>query len=205
MMDALDTLLERSSAAIGQSIAETSVLPDDLKPIENLLRGRNGFWAAQSGLHVLPYDEEVTPNIQLNKQIEEHLNRYPTLNNPIVFAFDTYGMPFLFDSNGFAQLDYETGTLAPMGRSVEEWAQILIEDFSMFTAYPVAEAWQNENGPIPTGKRLFPARPFIMGGEYAPSNLTAIDIRDGIGAASEMYLQTKDLPDGSEVRIVVTN
>lgn len=205
MSEPLDKLLERSSAAIGRAIDGSEALPDYLEPIERLLRARNGFWAGYSALHVLPFDLRVEPSLHLNEALAKPVSRYQSLNKPIVFAFDACGMPFIFDTDRFAHLNYETGELVSMGTTLDEWAQKLVQDFSKFTAWPLVEAWQNKNGALPVGKRLFPTRPFIMGGQYDASNLNAVEILDGFGAASEIYLQTKDLPDGSKVRIVVAD
>ncbi|WP_300526941.1 hypothetical protein [Maricaulis sp.] len=205
MPDALDILLERSSEAIGRPIGKLGDLAERLEPIRPLLERRNGFWAGLSALYILPFDHLEKPNLELTDAIVEYAGRYEALRQGTIFGFDLYGMPFLFNESGFGHLNYETGEVDAMGSSVNEWAQALVGDFGRFTAWPVAEAWQEANGPIPKDARLYPVRPFIMGGEYDISNLRPCKIEDGFGAASQIYQQTKDLPEGAQVRIVVSD
>lgn len=205
MADALDKLLEHSSSAIGRPVTEVGGLSERYEPIRPLLERRNGFWAGFSALHVLPYDRSSYPNLSLSDQLNDALNLFEEATGGVIFAFDVYGMPFIFRGNEFGQLDYGTGKVDPMGSSVADWARILVEDFSLFTGWPLAEAWQKEHGELPVGVRLFPTRPFFMGGEYKTSNLRAVSIADGFGAAAQIYNQTKNLPDGTQVQIVVAD
>jgi hypothetical protein len=62
--------------------------------------------------------------------------------------------------------DPETGDRRVVASSLEEWAQQLLADFELMTAYPLAEAWQKQFGPLPLRKRLIPKIPFVLGGDF---------------------------------------
>ncbi|GLK51569.1 hypothetical protein GCM10017621_10770 [Maricaulis virginensis] len=141
----------------------------------------------------------------LSEKLASDLSLFEQATDSVIFAFDAYGMPFIYRDDEFGHLDYGTGKIDPMGRSVTDWARILIEDFALFTGWPLVEAWQKEHGGLPVGSRLFPCRPFFLGGDYKTSNLRAVSIADGFGAAAQIYNQTKDLPDGAKVEIVVAD
>jgi hypothetical protein len=47
--------------------------------------------------------------------------------------------------------------------------------------------------------------PPVLGGEYAVDNVFSISLAEHYSFLSDLYRQTKDLPDGSRVEIVVRN
>jgi hypothetical protein len=55
---------------------------------------------------------------------------------------------------------------APTDKDVQGWAQKILGDVDFYTGAPLADAWMEQNGPVPVGTRLSPAVPFAFGGEY---------------------------------------
>jgi len=47
--------------------------------------------------------------------------------------------------------------------------------------------------------------PPLFGGEYTIANVFPIDLREHYSVLGDMHRQTKDLPDGTRVKLVVTN
>jgi hypothetical protein len=205
MAAALDQLLERSSSAIGRPLTEIGQLPQTFEPLRPLLGHRNGFWAGYSALHVLPFDPDVTPNLNISEALAASLSVFEEAQSAAIFAFDAFGMPFIIRHGKFGHLDYGTGVVEWMGNSAEEWSDAVLSDFRRFSGWPSVEAWQAEHGELPVGTRLFPVRPFVLGGQYETSNLKAVPVADGFGAAAQIYEQTRDLPEGAQVRIVMAD
>jgi hypothetical protein len=87
-----------------------------------------------------------------------------------------------------------------MASSLEDWADQLLADYEVLTGYPLARDWQQEHGPLPAGQRLVPKIPFVLGGDFATSNLYPLDAAQGMRVRAELALQLRDLPDGTTVR-----
>jgi hypothetical protein len=49
-----------------------------------------------------------------------------------------------------------------------------------------------------------PKIPFFLGGSYSMENLWAGDAVEGMRFKADLAIQTKNLPDGSQVRIVLS-
>jgi hypothetical protein len=90
------------------------------------------------------------------------------------FAEDVFGNQFALDGDGrVVAFDAETAALDPLAESVTDWVTVLLDDWRCLTGYPVAHDWQDANRPLKRGERLFPRKPFVIGGEYTLENLTA--------------------------------
>ncbi|MFZ0815640.1 MAG: hypothetical protein WAM78_08975 [Candidatus Sulfotelmatobacter sp.] len=90
-----------------------------------------------------------------------------------------------------------------MADSIENWAEKILSNHRGETAWPLASKWQAANGPLPAGKRLMPKIPFFLGGEYSIDNLWAGDPVEGMRFKADLALQTRKLPDGSAVKLVI--
>jgi hypothetical protein len=95
----------------------------------------------------------------------------------------------------------ETGQNEFFADSVEKWAQRILADYRAETGWPLAQEWQQKNGPLPQGQRLMPKIPFVMGGEYNIENLWAGDAVQGMRFKGDMALQIRDVPDGGAVKL----
>lgn len=76
-------------------------------------------------------------------------------------------------------------------------------DYSFETGYETAHQWQQQNGPLPDGRRLLPKTPFIMGGKYEVENLFALDAVKGMRYRADIWKQIRDLPDGTPIQLKV--
>ena len=97
--------------------------------------------------------------------------------------------------------DPETGGTALIASGLNEWAKILLDDFNVWTGFSVAHDWQTQHGPIPVGSRLLPITPFVLGGEFSPDNLRAIDSTEGMRYRASIAVRIRDLPDGTSIAI----
>ena len=97
----------------------------------------------------------------------------------------------------------ETGDREFFADSIEDWADLILSDYSMQTGWKLAHQWQAANGPLPPGKRLMPKIPFILGGEYSLDNLYPGNPLEGLSFKAGIAMQTRNLPEGTKVRLRV--
>ncbi|ALV28015.1 hypothetical protein APZ00_13840 [Pannonibacter phragmitetus] len=207
MMTSLDKLLSIASSRLSERGPEISVklrsfagpLTDDLL---RMLRQRNGFYALESALHVFP-THSSSQEICLDDWNESTLwrNAYKELaDGCLFFAEDIFGGQFCIKDNLIYTFDPETGGLDYLADDMEGWAKAIITDYEILTGYPLAHQWQQQNGPLPTKKRLLPKIPFVVGGEFKMDNLYSIDSVEGMKFRANIAIQIKELPDGSQIK-----
>ncbi len=173
--------------------------------LASLLRRRNGFYAFESALHVLPA-QECPGEIGLDRW-----NRWSTWRSAyldmaeegVFFAEDVFGNQFLATPDGVYQFDSETAEMILLGQHLEDWARAILEDSDFLTGFPLAHEWQMKHGPIPQGSRLVPRIPFVAGGEFSVTNLAAIDSIEGLRFRGSIATQIRDLPDGAEIKLEI--
>jgi len=71
------------------------------------------------------------------------------------------------------------------------------------TGWRLAHEWQAVHGPLPQGKRLMPKIPFFLGGQYTLDNLWAGNSIEGMRFKADLALQTRNLPEGTKIRLKV--
>ncbi|MGD0792326.1 MAG: hypothetical protein ABR920_11210 [Terriglobales bacterium] len=171
-----------------------------------MLEHKNGFYAFESALHVFPLTSEPVNGVSLAEWNSDSLwrNDYGDLTSGLLFfAEDIMQDQFCLSTSGVLRFSAETGGTKPMADSLENWADIILRDFDRETGWTFANKWQAENGPLPPGKRLMPKSPFFLGGAYSLENLWAGDAVEGMRFKADLAIQTKNLPDGSQVRIII--
>lgn len=209
-MTSLDKLLSNASLSLSERGPEISEklcsladsLTDDLL---RLLQQRNGFYALENALHVFPTHSNPQ-EIGLDEWNENALwrNAYKELaNGCLFFAEDVFGGQFCIKGNLIYTFDPETGTLDYLADDMEGWAKAIISDYEVLTGYPLAHQWQQQNGQLPTKKRLLPRVPFVAGGEFKLDNLYLADAVEGMRFRADIANQIKDLPDGAQIKFNV--
>jgi hypothetical protein len=208
-MTCVEKLLSISSEPLASSI------PDDWAMLEGyplgqelrgLLRRKNGFYAFESALHVFPLTSDATAEMDLEQWNSDSLWRreYQDLATGLLFfAEDLFQDQFCLSAHGVLRFKAETGETTLVADSIEKWAGILLNDYDYETAWPLARKWQVEHGPLPAGKRLMPTTPFFLGGAYLLENLWAGNSVEGMRFKADVAIQTRNLPDGTPVRLVV--
>lgn len=121
----------------------------------------------------------------------------------LFFAEDIFQDQFCLAAEGVVRFVSETGNKVPMAATIEDWAKKVLDDYSQETGWILASKWQAEKGPLPNGRRLMPKIPFFLGGAYSLENFWAGDSVEGMRSKADLALQTRDLPSGAQVRLVV--
>jgi len=204
----LDKLLSIGSPSIGSTDLEDNVfaeIPEWCSPIRGLLKRRNGFYAFESALHVLPVGTpaHTIDCIRWNRPDLWKACYGADLTDVFMFAEDAFGRQFGLKPSGVIHFEPETGIAAGLASDLDEWAASLLADHRWLTGWPLAHEWQSQNGRLADGERLVPVIPFIAGGEYAVSNLHALRAEVGMQLRCEFYQQTKDLRPGDKVKIMI--
>jgi hypothetical protein len=177
-----------------------------VKELRDLLNSRNGFYAFESALHVLPLTAaaraEVMDLVTWNRRDLWRECFDGCCSDMLFFAEDVFGVQFAVKGSAIVTFDPESGDTANVGGSIEEWSQNILSDYSRLTGYRIAHAWQAANGPLPPGRRLLPKIPFVLGGAFEIDNLFAVDAVKGMKYRAEIWRQIRDLPDGAQVRLM---
>lgn len=172
-----------------------------------MLHNRNGFYAFESALHVLPAASSPSPqNIQDWNQPDAWRIHYGDQAEGLLFwAEDVFGCQFAIGKDGVYRFDPETGETEWMTSTLEGWAEMLLSNYEVETGYAAAHEWQKRNGPLACGHRLIPKQPFVLGGRFDADNLYALDAVKGMLFRAEIARQIRGLPDGSRIELVVVD
>jgi len=167
------------------------------------LKKKNGFYAFESALHVMPAQacEFETGIVDWNSEqlwVDEYQGMAKGL---LFFAEDIFGDQFCIGADGVYQFDPETGRIEKLATNLEGWADAILRNYRALTGYPLAHEWQRVNGKIAPGVRLVPKRPFVAGGEFSMQNLHPLNALAGMRLRASIAVQIKDLPDGAAIRL----
>jgi hypothetical protein len=209
-MTSIKKLLSISGAPIGCGAVETSIgQPNGLgglgRELQALLQNKNGFYAFESALHVLPAsrNEEQMTLARWNALDLWRFEYGELTEGKLFFAEDAFGNQFCLDHEHVCSFDAETGELNDLGTNLESWAANLLKDYRVLTGHPLIHEWQVKNGALPVGTRLMPKTPFVLGGEYSLKNLYSLDATRGMKSRGNLARQLKNLPDGARVEFRV--
>lgn len=170
-----------------------------------LLKNKNGFYAFENALHVLPAGcKDSCMSIEEWNDDSSWRKEYGDLvQGHLFFAEDVLGVQFALCNDGIRKFDPETGEFEDFAPNLEKWATKILEDYNYETGYQLAHDWQSQNGSLPAGKRLLPKTPFVLGGTYKVENLYAADALQGMMFRADIWRQIRDLPDGSQIKLKV--
>ena len=188
----------------GEMIWVESFSPTKLGELRPMLSIKNGFFAFNESLWVLPMSPSLAPYELTSWNVGDlWKSSYsdPSLMKLVCFAFNIFGDQFYLGDDGCGRMDAETGELEPMGLDLEKWASSVIAEPDYYLGTSLARAWRAKNGEIGAGKRLVPKVPFVLGGEFAVENLFAMDALAASRYRGEIATQLRDVPDGSTVKI----
>lgn len=208
----LKKLLSTSNAALcssepNQPSSLTDMECSGIDELVELLQERNGFYAFERALHVLPsncVNSEVDMDLERWNMDELWRSAYHTAADGLLFfAEDVFGEQFALSGGEVWRFNPESAAREAIAGNLEEWAQRILADYSFETGYQPAHEWQQKNGPLMEGQRLIPKMPFIMGGKYEADNLFALDAVKGMRYRADIWKQIRDLPDAASIQLKV--
>ncbi|MBS1813664.1 MAG: SMI1/KNR4 family protein [Acidobacteria bacterium] len=170
-----------------------------------MLSLKNGFYAFESALHVFPYKSaEGFMDITLWNASSTWKAFYKDDNLPFFFAEDVFGFQFGVKDGEVVSFDPETGESTFFSKSIESWAEKILNDYNLHTGYKLAHDWQLLNGHLSEGKRLVPIQPFVLGGAFDLANLKGQYAVDAMRFRASLANQIKGLEDGTTVKLKVS-
>jgi hypothetical protein len=179
--------------------------PNLLKELVSLLTSRNGFFAFEQALQVFPLDDRMELDLKKWNSPNGWKAEYSWLNDDVLFfAQDLFGVQFCISNAGVQKFDPETGELEALAVSLEQWAQLILNDYDFLTGHSLAKSWQIANGTLDFNNRLNPKVPFIAGGKFDISNLFSVKCEDGMKLRANLANQIRNLPDGATIQFKVT-
>ncbi|MFI1400216.1 hypothetical protein [Streptomyces sp. NPDC020681] len=192
---AIEAMLRVASPAL----VDDGVMPSH--PLADLLNRRNGFYAFLSALHVFPSGRSgVECSLEEWNAPDLWRSLYGDVGSEYTaFAEDLFGGQFLISNRGIHLLDPETSEIEFIAPDLDGWCALILDDPEVLTGYPLAEEWQSSHGKIPTGMRLVPAKPFVLGGEFSAENLVLMESGKGMRYRGELAQKIRDIPDGGKI------
>ena len=200
-MSALEELLNISTPALGPDTSANDIQNEEL---QNLLKKRNGFFALENALWVFADDSLLNLPGHNHPTIKTWSRQYPKTGGVThAFAVDAIGYPFFVSNQGILRMDLEKGKFVRVAHDIEGWAARLLKDYSSMTGWRLCHDWQDANGALPMGHRLFPKMPFVGGGQETVENMTSVPITELIPFYVDLAGQIRDMPEGGTIEIRV--
>jgi hypothetical protein len=175
--------------------------------LAEFLKKKNGFYAFESALHVLPAQAGAS-EVGLAEWNSDQLwiHEYGDMAKGLLFfAEDIFGCQFCMKADGIYQFDSETAAIERLATDLDGWAEAILGDYSYLTGYPLAHEWQEINGSIAPGVRLVPKQPFFAGGEFSVQNLAPLDAVAAMRMRGAMAVKIRDLPDGAKIELRIVD
>ena len=171
--------------------------------LSELLIKRNGFYAFEGALHLIHSGCQISqPDLEKWNADDCWKGRYEgAADGYVFFAEDIFGEQFALCNDRVHRFDPETARVEEVADDLEGWASRILEHSDYETGYPMACAWQEQNGPLLPGQRLLPKTLFILGGTYDLANLYALDAVKGMQFRADMWRQLRSVPPGTKVNL----
>ncbi len=102
-------------------------------------------------------------------------------------------------------LELSAGSINKIADSEEAFRQRCVDDADDWLLRALVDRCRSAGLILdPSRRYAFTTLP-LFGGEYTVDNIWMCSCRDWLAFTAKIYSETKDLPDGSTVRIVVTD
>jgi hypothetical protein len=190
----------------GPPIDDSPVLDQLPSSLHAALVARNGCLAYRGALHVRGACL-APPWHSLRSAMagpQSFMALYPGLPaGSVPFAEDAFGDQFLLREDRVWHLTAETGEIAEVASSVEEFFDALLGDIAGVLGYEPARAVGLVGGELGVGQLISVYPPFVMDAGGDGRSFRAVDALDARAALAAFAAQIRDLPDGATVQIKV--
>jgi hypothetical protein len=123
------------------------------------------------------------------------------LNGIVFFAHDLFCFQYGVLAGAVVRLNYETGEVESLAPDLQAFLELFLGDCDYYSGFSLLEDWEEENGPLPMGQRLFAKKPFVLGGDWEVCNLWASAPLPVLSFRAFIAKHIKGKPDGTKVSI----
>jgi hypothetical protein len=169
--------------------------------LDAVLAKRNGFYAFDSALFFRGFGASAGDIVAWNDPQSWRQAYGEDALGSFFFAEDVFGFQFGIKNDAVVVFDPETGKSNVVASDLDEFAGKVLADRDGMAGCGLAKSWQNANGPLTAGTRLFPSIPFVLGGSVGAENFYPMNDLTGMRERAELARQIRDVPDGSKFRI----
>jgi hypothetical protein len=123
-----------------------------------------------------------------------------------LWLVNRFGDVFIIAEDGSVhQLDVSGGTLHRVADTREQFAELadIPQNANNWLMIPLVDQCVKSGMSLQTGQCYGFKIPPLLGGEYEPDNITPVDLAQNYAFLADIWAQTKDLPGGALVRLVV--
>ena len=170
---------------------------------QELLSKRNGFYAFESALHVLPSGPVGSPAFSVEQwNVRElWLAAYgPLAPRAVFFAEDLFGGQFAIKDGRIYSFDPETAKFASLAGDLTSWCGEVMSRYDYLTGFSVGHEWQMQHGALRAGHRLVPRIPFSLGGDYSAANVEPVESGAALRYRARLATRISELPDSAQIR-----
>jgi hypothetical protein len=121
----------------------------------------------------------------------------------VPFAEDAFGDQFCLSDGRVWHLAAETGELAEIAPSVEQFFSDVLSDVAGILRYEPVQATALVGGQLEAGKLISVYPPFVMEAGEAGRSFRPVDALDNRVALAAVAAQIRGLPDGATVQLKV--
>jgi hypothetical protein len=171
-----------------------------------LLSLHNGLTAFEGGLRIFGTNSGVLPTLkEWNKQ-DGWRSTYKDLmkQNLIFFAEDAFGNQFAYDEEKIVYFNAEIGRATSFANSFTEWLSIILEDPVDTLQLMFFKAWTEKGEHLKPSEHLCPVYPFIVKSDPPLKELYRVDGTEDMSYKGSFAYQIKDVPNGAQIKIRVT-
>jgi hypothetical protein len=173
---------------------------------KSLLSQYNGLTAFDGGLRVFGTQSKLLPTLQEWNEQNGWRSAYKELINErlIFFAEDVFGNQFAFDDGRVVYFDVENGRASPFAKSFSEWLSITLEDPVDTLQLMLYRNWLGKGQRLEPSEHLCPVYPFIVKGNPPLEEIYPVKSMEDMMYKGNFAYQIKDVPDGAQIKIRVT-
>ena len=161
----------------------------------------DGFYFSKA-LHIYGFCDDNFHNIEYINTFFKNKFNFINSKDLILFGCDLFGNQFCFKENKIGFLNIETGETELIAENFEDWVNVLLNDYNYYTGVQILNEWEELMLPLKITERFVPIKPFVIGGEYSPKNMRAIEFFETLDYNSSLAKQIYNLPDGTPIELV---
>ncbi|QEM09138.1 SMI1/KNR4 family protein [Mucilaginibacter rubeus] len=160
------------------------------------------FYDRALQIYSIKTDKEYNNIFRINQVIADEYKEI--VEGIFFFAQEIFSNQFGFSKEGIVFFNIETGEKEVVANNFDEWVDVILDDISYYTGQNISREWKEKGGLLELNMRLCPTKPFIIGGEYEVDNLSSQTFPGYISSNANIARQIYNLPDGTPVRLKIT-